>query len=122
MGGKCIMDKYVLITHDEDWADEFNATGFHVMTEKEWDEHKVRAKKIFDDQPYVKDWQDNRHPRPVEYYFGTNEFLEWDTYDRWLEDIKVTKLTDALAATLRSLFKPWMRYGFGIIPYELQGD
>ena len=117
------MDKYLLLVHDEDWADEFNATGFMVVTEKEWEAAKERAKIIFNAQPDYDESKYSYHSgkRPVEYYFGTNEFLEWDTYEEWIKDIKVVKLTDALAATIKSVFKPWMRYGFGIIPYDL-GD
>jgi hypothetical protein len=127
------MDKYVLLIFDRDWADEFQTSGFNVMSEAKWEVFKKQAKEVFDSQEEtkVRDYSppfDENNPikykilKPsVEYYFGTNQSHEWATYEDWLKDIKVMPITHALAMTLRSTFKPWMRYGFGIIPYEIGG-
>lgn len=57
------MVKYLLITYDEDWADEFNVTGLWVTTDEEFGE-TLKDVDTEDDDTFV------------EIYFGTNEAIE----------------------------------------------
>jgi hypothetical protein len=86
------MQKHLLITLDRDWADEFNVEGFVVLTAAEWEDHKQLAKKHFEEHG------------SVELYFGTNEFLDYSSYDEYVKEFEVTELTQAQLDVLKSLF------------------
>ncbi len=73
-----------LVIFDMDWADEFNAFGFAVMTDAEF--------KAFSDH----------YSKPRSWGFGTNEGFEDEVA---LSGCTVKDITDAEAETLKKLFE-----------------
>lgn len=86
------MQKQLLITLDRDWADEFNVEGFVVLPASEWEDHKRLAKEHFEKNG------------SVELYFGTNEFLEYSSYEEYVGEFEVTELTSDQFEVLKNLF------------------
>lgn len=86
------MHQHLLISIDRDWADEFNVEGFIVMTDSEWEDHKQLAQKLFEEKG------------SVELYFGTNEFLDYSSYDEYVGAFEVTELSTEQLDVLKSLF------------------
>jgi len=86
------MQKQLLITLNRDWADEFNVEGLVVMSASEWEAHQQLAKKHFEENGNA------------EIYFGTNEFLEYSSYDEYVGEFKVTELTPEQFDVLKTLF------------------
>lgn len=85
----------LLIKYDSNYADEFDISGFRVMTEDEWEVIKTNAKKAFDTRPlemhyYYKDMR----AVPLEIYFGTNEFVSYEKYEYWLNDFRISTISE----------------------------
>lgn len=81
---------YVLLKIDTCWADEFDVEGFTVSTKEKWDEINEKLKDNF--------------PCDQEFYFGTNEFITFDSYEDWKSGIKVIPITEDEAKDIRRLF------------------
>lgn len=84
------MQRY-LIKFESDYADEFDVHGIMLCTEDELINMKMRVKSH--------DFQ-----KQSDFYFGTNEALEFASYEQWEEDIEVTKVTDDIYVNLCRLF------------------
>jgi hypothetical protein len=84
-------DQMLLVELSMDWADEFTVNGFRVMTESQWEDHKrlVRKKK------------EDSH---IEVYFGTNEALEWEGAEEYIDSFSITEITDEEADVLKRFF------------------
>ena len=86
-----IKDKgYVLVKYYDQWADEFDIHGFFVTTEKEWN-------KILDDL-------DKKTSYPQERYFGTNEFVEFASFEDFYNRLTVKSISEDEFITLGRLF------------------
>lgn len=92
------MMHYVLVKFYECWADEFDVQGFDVMTQEEWKDYKAVLETYFNKNTCM------------EYYFGTNEALEWNELKWMLDCYKTDPLTLGEASTLKLLF-PSLPYG-----------
>ena len=94
---------YILVTLEKDYADEFTVFGFKIFTKRQW---KSELKK-FESITY-----------PCEFYFGTNEMLEFDSF----EDVQREFLVQDISKDEYEVFKKYFaseydgEISFGFIP------
>lgn len=94
---------YVLVTFWDNYADEFDVQGFTICRAKQWEE-------------YVEDLED-RGQWPQAYYFGTNEGLEWVSFEDYRRNFGVEEITKEEYKTLKKLFGIKNLYDeYGVFP------
>lgn len=85
------MSDYVLVKYHADYADEFDVYGFRVLTRSKWAEIVEDVRNTWDG--------------PTETYFGTNEFVEYEDFDDWFRDFKVTEISEEEFKVFEKFFK-----------------
>lgn len=101
-----------LIKFASNYADEFDVSGFQILTGDEWEELKQEALKYFSDDSH----RDSDYGRiSFAWYFGTNEELQFDSYEDWLNCIEVIPLDKIQTEVLHELFG----YSYGITGPDL---
>ena len=73
--------KYYLVTFQSNWADEMDVEGGRIMTEKEKEKYFASIKKEFDEQG------------SYTYYIGTNQDINFDTYEELDESFSIDKIS-----------------------------
>jgi len=68
---------HIIAVQEADWADEFSIFGVWIGPESQWDLIIRQTKRVH---------------YPTESYFGTNEWLEYDSFDDWYRNIRITKV------------------------------
>ena len=86
------MSKLLLVTYDDNYGDEFDLYGFKIMTQEDFDEMIVTAEKAIDDNP------------DREYYFGTNEAMQYSSVDEYRNAFSVKEITFEEAQLITKLF------------------
>jgi hypothetical protein len=81
--------KYLLIKYDDNWADEFNISGFFVTTSVEWEK-------------YINEVSQASYPQNV--YFGTNEFVEFQTFEDFYNRLTIKPISEEEFIILSNLF------------------
>ena len=76
----------LLIKFKDNWADEFDISGWFVSSEETWDAFKAQ------------DFE------PREIYFGTNEGIEYESKADYLSRFKTKAISDSDAEVLVRLF------------------
>lgn len=71
--------QYVLIKYDDNWANEFDVNGFFATTLEEWEKFINEVSKA---------------SYPQEVYFGTNEFIEFETFEDFYNKLTITKISE----------------------------
>lgn len=94
------------VSFSRDWADEFNAYGFALMTDDQWKLYESELKSR----------------NSLSYFFGTNEGWEDETGQSFLDDMEVSDITDDQAKFLTEIFKltqySWENFlSWGQFPY-----
>ena len=95
------MEKYFLVTYEEDYADEFYVYGMKIFTKAEYIS-------FLNNQRYARhlerigeietgDW------KQIELYFGTNEWLSFDSVDEIIRALNVREITEQEYKTLKNL-------------------
>lgn len=80
----------VFVRFQDNYADEFDLSGWHILEESHWNS-VVQAI--------------NRHEKwPVEYYFGTNEAMEWSSSKDMLRSYTVKPIDEDDVQVLARLF------------------
>lgn len=101
MGSKIM--KYYLITYCTDYADEFDVEGMKVFTEDEFkafiEMQKHFAQMEKDNPPF----KDAEWPDGYELYFGTNEFLWYESIEEMIREFKINEITENQYNTLKEL-------------------
>ena len=98
----------LLVRYEANYADEFDIYGFKFMSEEGWDELKETIEKLF------------KYTKTFEYYFGTNEYIEYEDSEAILDDLKAEQIDPALAESMQwALSMPSDEYGF--FPSNLEG-
>lgn len=87
----------LLVIYSEDWADEFQVSGFQVMDEITWNQYVDTVNTLVD-------W-------PAECYFGTNEFQKWHSAEEHLSNFTVKPITDEQAVFLGEHFTSYGSQG-----------
>lgn len=71
------MSKYKIVKFAANYADEFDIDGIRIFEEKDWDE-------------YV----ENMHIEwPDEWYFGTNEFIEFQSFEDFMSKFTINTVS-----------------------------
>lgn len=84
---------HLLIKGDFDYADEFGCECFYVVTKKEWKSYCEGVRKGFE-----------KNDGTIEICFGTNEYLEVDSYEDWMRNLEEVPITKAEAEFLVKSF------------------
>ena len=95
------MSKYFLVSYKEDYADEFYVYGMKIFTEEEY-------ASFIDNQKYAKDLERKGEIvtgefEEIELYFGTNEWLSFETVDEIIRTLDVREITEQEFNTLKNL-------------------
>ena len=85
--------KYLLIQYKDNWADEMNVYGFHIMTETAWNFFL----KLVNEKP---DFFENDFTIGV----GSNEDISYENKDDLLKHFKVEEVSKEYSDQTRSLF------------------
>jgi hypothetical protein len=92
--------KYYLVIESNDYADEFDIEGFKVFKSENEESLEIQ---LIDDQEF-----------PCEKYFGTNEAIEFETKEDFLESLSIVEITEEELKVLKKLFgKDITKYAFG---------
>ena len=83
------MMKHYLVKFNDCYADEFDVEGFMLMNEKDLKRFYKRVE---------------RTEYPIEFYFGTNEFIEYISKEHYLENVTVQEISESVYSTLKELF------------------
>jgi hypothetical protein len=86
-----ILNEYtnVYVKFEGDYADEFYVNGFVVVTSDSWKEYLESL---------------NEMEFPIEKYFGTNESMEFESAQSYLDQIDVKGVTDEEFAVFKKFF------------------
>lgn len=82
---------YKLVKFKKDYADEFNVCGISLYTEEDLDKTLT----------YLKDNFDKLNDK--EYYFGTNECLEFSNYDEITQSIVISDISEETYKELKNI-------------------
>lgn len=83
----------VLVSFEDNWADEMDICGWNIMTEEDKDEYFSDFKKIFDERGYYN------------FSVGTNEDIEYDSFKDFKSHFKIKKLTDEESKIICKVFR-----------------
>ena len=95
--------KYIVAKYSADYADEFDCEGFGVFSKKQWDKLCKDTEKVFESKG------------SIEVGFGTNEYLEFESYDDWFNTFDIYEVEEAEANLLIKLFGEAWGTGSGIL-------
>ena len=84
-------ETYLLIKFSCNYADEFDVEGFTVWKQSEWTEHFNHLK-------------NNPQDFPVEYPFGSNEEITFQSAQDLLSCCKITEISETEYNTFKKLF------------------
>lgn len=76
--------KYLLVEITDNWADEFDTTGFILATKEELDEFLNDIKNYFDENPNSE----------LSYCIGTNQEIEHDSYSSIERCLTITEISE----------------------------
>lgn len=71
------MNKFLFVRLDHNWADEFDVKCGYVTTAAEYDADIARIKSLFDSGDI----------NGKEFYFGTNEALQFDSFEDFMNGV-----------------------------------
>ncbi len=92
-----------IIVFDSNYADEFDVTGFRIVTDEEAVKYINSIAEAF-----------KRTDENIEWYFGSNEYVEFESEDEILNCITIKDITSDEFKFLKSLFN--LSDEFGHIP------
>lgn len=101
---------YYFVTFSENYVDEFDLWSAALMTQSEFDCYTSLLEKV----AYIMRITDE----PFEFYFGTNEFLLFDSFYELERAITVTAVSDDVAEIMKRV----MFYGGNCLPNFLTID
>lgn len=108
------MSKLLLVTFDDNYADEFNIYGFKVMYERDFLKMMDRTRDIIEGNS------------STEYYFGTNEYVQYSSFEEYENALTIKEITQDEADTLLKLFgepgRVLVNFGHFIDPTEYEDD
>lgn len=101
--------KYLLLTANIDWADEFGCEMFGVFTDKQWEKLCEKTKALFKrfENPSENDDEDEfgySESGEVEACFGTNESLQFGSYKDWVGKFTKKEITKEQYDFLKKTF------------------
>lgn len=84
------MKRWLLVTFDNDWADEMNVCGFSIFEKMAWENVKTAI--------------ENHDRWPEEVSFGTNENNEYSNAKELIKAYKVKEISYDVQMTIRLVF------------------
>lgn len=94
------MSKYFLVRYSVDYCDEFYVDGMKIFTEDEYIS-------FVDNQRYARELEEKgeleEKEQYIDLYFGSNEFLTFDSVDEIIRELKVREITEQEFNALKSL-------------------
>jgi hypothetical protein len=98
----------ILVKFDDNWADEMDVGGFKIFNNlKAWNkalsEFKIEQEIEEVDQYF-------------EVCFGTNEYIEYDSFSSFLKKFQITEISKDTAEIIGGLFPEVKSYGYGHFP------
>ena len=94
-----------LIKYEGNWADEMDLSGFMIMSESEWKNYLANWEKALDITP------------DFLWGIGTNEEVEFDSFDSFSKSFNVKEITNEEAELLEHLFLNEAYGVYGFFPY-----
>ena len=98
----------ILVKFDDNWADEMDVSGFKIFDNLDaWNkalEEKKKRRELEDDDQYF------------EVCFGTNEYIEYDSFSSFLNRFQITEISKDTAEIIGMLFPEAKSYGYGHFP------
>jgi hypothetical protein len=98
----------ILVKFDDNWADEMDVSGFKIFDNLDaWNKALEKKKTILeleDDEQYF------------EVCFGTNEYIEYDSFSEFLERFQITEISKDTAEVFGAMFPEAKSYGYGHFP------
>lgn len=107
--------KYYLLNFTDNYADEFDVYGFKVLTEEEYLKQKESSEKAFELRLEAAKNSKYGPNDCVEIGFGTNESVEFYSFENYMDSIKVMEINEDEYNVLAKLFKSYgnrVSYGF----------
>ena len=101
--------KYYLVTESGNYADEFDIEGFALFKAESEDELKSSLWKSISENHEVEDREneyeegDKHLAGPMEFYFGTNEAVTYNSKEEIFEELGVSEITEAEYNTIKCL-------------------
>ena len=86
------MAKYIIAKYNKCYADEFDCEGFGIYTKKDWEKICKKTEAAFEKCNHV------------EVSFGTNEGLDFSSYDEWFDSFDITEIEEDEANKLIKIF------------------
>lgn len=83
---------HVLVQTNDNWADEMDIYGYRILTINQYHQRLVALQSEFEENDGSYVW-----------YIGTNEEIEYDCFDNFLETLTVTELTTLEAKSLKDI-------------------
>ena len=99
------MNKFLLVILDTCWADEFDVNGLWVTTQDEYNEFLEQLDKV------------NFHGQEI--YFGTNEWVEYESKEDLLRDLTTWEISEIFYDEFISIFGG-DSHGIIDIPYLIE--
>jgi len=84
--------KYYLVTEDGNWADEFDLEAYALYEAESEQALKDKLWKYISDKSDL-DEEEEDDGWPKEYYFGTNEAVEYNSKEEVFADLGISELT-----------------------------
>ena len=81
-----------LVKYNSNWADEMDIEGFKLFTDKRWKEYQKRFEEYFVENIFYN------------FYIGTNEEIEYESFVKFMKDFEVIEITDKEAKTIKKFF------------------
>jgi len=94
-------ETHVIVKFRDCWADEFDCDGFMVMSKGEYATNYLK--------PIAEQFKENGS---FEYGFGTNETLEYEAFDDFMNCLEIVEISEKHAEIIKSYFGG----DYGIIP------
>lgn len=81
----------LLLKFSENYADEFDVYGFIALSEQDWEDYKTKVRELIGDNTF-------------DYGFGTNESIDFNDADSYIDSFNEKKITDEEYAFLLKNF------------------
>lgn len=94
------MNNYIFLSFSKNYADEFDTNGFRIVSFKRWDEYRKALR---------------GHEDSFELYFGSNQYLEFNSGQDLLNKVKAVPISNSEKLT----FEKTTGLSFGWFPDEV---
>lgn len=82
------MEQYVLVKHQDNYADAFDINTVFVFKYDEFNKHLKRIEETFEN---------------IDIYFGTNEWLTYESFEDFMDTLNIKYISDKEYHEFRSL-------------------